>query len=55
MHYDRGMANSNAHRTLENMVQRGISKETITTFEYAGLNIERWLHGFDNVTDRRKK
>ncbi|ABO50685.1 carbonic anhydrase [Desulforamulus reducens MI-1] len=50
-HYDCGMANINPHRTLENMVQRGISKETITTFEYAGLNIERWLHGFDNVTD----
>ncbi|MFZ5643079.1 MAG: beta-class carbonic anhydrase [Bacillota bacterium] len=54
-HHDCGMANINPVDTLKKIVSRGISEQTISTLEYAGLNLHKWLHGFDNVVESVKK
>jgi carbonic anhydrase len=31
--------------------ERGIKEETISTLRYAGIDLEGWLKGFNNVED----
>jgi carbonic anhydrase len=50
-HYDCGMSGLKAEPVIESMMERGISEETIDTLTYSGINIKKWLHGFDNVTE----
>lgn len=50
-HYDCGMSGLKAEPVIENMKERGISEETIDTLTYSGIDIKKWLHGFDNVTE----
>lgn len=54
-HHDCGMANINPDATIAKMVNRGVAQDTITTLEYSGLDIHKWLHGFENVTDSVKQ
>ncbi|SMC88881.1 beta-class carbonic anhydrase [Papillibacter cinnamivorans] len=48
-HLDCGMQHLDADRVLENMLRRGISKETLELVEYCGVNYHRWLEGFESV------
>ena len=51
-HHDCGMSNINPQATVDKMMtEGGISAQTISTLQYAGINIHRWLHGFDSVYD----
>jgi carbonic anhydrase len=50
-HYDCGMSGLKAEPVIESMKKRGISTETIDTLTNSGINIKKWLHGFDNVTE----
>jgi carbonic anhydrase len=50
-HHDCGMSGLKAEPVIENMKSRGISDETINTLSYSGININNWLHGFDNVKE----
>lgn len=50
-HHDCGMANINPDQTLSKIIARGIPEQTITTLEYSGLNIRKWLRGFANVSE----
>ena len=50
-HYDCGASRSSAERILANAEKRGISADTITTLRAAGIDLDGWLHGFDNVED----
>jgi carbonic anhydrase len=34
---------------------RGISEETFDTLQHAGIDLENWLVGFDNVADGVRK
>ena len=46
------MSNINPGATMEKMMSEGgISAQTISTLQYAGINLHRWLHGFDSVYD----
>ena len=54
-HHDCGMANINPDATLRKMINQGISDQTISTLEYSGLNIRKWLRGFESVSDSVKK
>lgn len=54
-HYNCGMSNLNVEMTLEKAMQRGISSETITTLCNAGIDIKRWLHGFNSVEESVKE
>jgi len=53
-HYDCGMNNLKAESVMASMREQGISEETLQTLTYSGIDIHRWLHGFDNVTDSVK-
>ncbi len=53
-HYDCGMGNIDPQQILAMAHERGISPDTIATLRYAGINLEAWLKGFDNVEDSVK-
>lgn len=53
-HYDCGMASLKAEDTLMKMKERGVSQENLELLHYAGVNFEKFLHGFDCVEDSVK-
>lgn len=50
-HHDCGMSGLKAEPVIDSMLSRGVKDETIDTLTYSGINIKKWLHGFDNVTE----
>ncbi len=54
-HYGCGMNNLNAENTIKKAIDRGISKDVIATLSSAGIDIKKWLHGFDSVDDSVKE
>jgi carbonic anhydrase len=50
-HTDCGMGSMNPNIIKEKFKAEGIKDETIKTLEYYGINLEKWLKGFDDVTD----
>jgi carbonic anhydrase len=50
-HHDCGMIGLNASRVLEKAQQRGVSTEMIETLRHAGIDMDRFLRGFDDVHD----
>jgi carbonic anhydrase len=53
-HYDCGMSNVNPDRFISSMKDRGIKDETLDTLKYSGLDLMKWLKGFDSVEDSVK-
>ncbi|MFC3769159.1 beta-class carbonic anhydrase [Paenibacillus sp. GCM10012303] len=53
-HYDCGMSNLNPLRMKEKFLERGIEERTLEILENSGLHIERWLRGFEDVTESIK-
>ncbi|MFC5587842.1 beta-class carbonic anhydrase [Sporosarcina soli] len=51
MHHGCGMNNINSVETIKKMQEGGVSKQTFDTLEFAGIDIEKWLAGFENVED----
>lgn len=50
-HHNCGMTGLNPEEIIQHMIERGVSTDTITTLKHSGLNLMRWLTGFDNVKD----
>jgi carbonic anhydrase len=50
-HHNCGMTGINPEVIVQHMEERGVSSDTITTLKHSGLNLMRWLTGFDNVRD----
>ncbi|MCE2849635.1 MAG: beta-class carbonic anhydrase [Roseiflexaceae bacterium] len=50
-HHDCGMGSIDPQHILSMARERGISQDTISTLRYAGINLEAWLKGFDNVEE----
>lgn len=50
-HYDCGMRGLNAKAFLDKAEQFGIPEDRITTLRHAGVDLDNWLTGFDNVED----
>lgn len=50
-HHDCGMSNLQSNDILKLVRERGITSDTIATLRYAGIDLEGWLKGFDNVED----
>ncbi|CAG7648462.1 beta-class carbonic anhydrase [Paenibacillus allorhizosphaerae] len=50
-HYDCGMSSINPQKMKDKFLERGIEEETLTILEHSGLHIERWLRGFDDVSE----
>jgi len=47
-HHDCGMKNMDAFTLIEKMEKRGITQDKINTVLIDGVNIRKWLSGFDN-------
>ncbi|SFC21640.1 beta-class carbonic anhydrase [Clostridium uliginosum] len=54
-HHSCGMSNIDTSNTINKIIERGISKDTLSTLEYAGINLKSWLHGFGCVHDSVKE
>ena len=50
-HYDCGMQGLEAQKLVSKMTDRNIDKEKIDFISYCGVDVNKWLKGFDNVED----
>jgi len=50
-HHGCGMCNLDTDNLLNKIVARGISNETISTLSNAGIDVKKWLHGFESVEE----
>ena len=50
-HYGCGMMGLNCASVLEKARRRGVSEEVLETLENAGVDLGRWLRGFERVED----
>ncbi|MFD1019164.1 beta-class carbonic anhydrase [Thalassobacillus hwangdonensis] len=48
-HYGCGMTGMNATPVVEKALDQGMEKSTLESLEYAGVDVEKWLKGFDDV------
>ncbi|WP_300381638.1 carbonic anhydrase [Clostridium sp.] len=53
-HHKCGMCNLDTDELLEKIINRGIKKEILDTLYNGGINVEKWLHGFDSVEESIK-
>jgi carbonic anhydrase len=47
-HHGCGMTGLSCARVLQKALDRGVSQRTIQTLEHAGVDLQRWLTGFDS-------
>lgn len=50
-----GMSNLNTKKLVSKMIDRGIKEDTLSTLNSAGINVEKWLHGFETVEESVKE
>ncbi|HZN68516.1 MAG TPA: carbonic anhydrase [Tepidisphaeraceae bacterium] len=50
-HHGCGMTGLSCARILDKAVARGVSPETLATLGNAGIDLQRWLTGFEQVED----
>ena len=50
-HYNCGMTGLSCARVLEKAKSRGVGEEVFATLQNAGIDLQRWLVGFDHVED----
>ncbi|MFC4766715.1 beta-class carbonic anhydrase [Effusibacillus consociatus] len=53
-HHDCGMQSVERDVFVDKLIKRGISPKTVSMMEHAGIELDRWLHKFDNVYDSVK-
>lgn len=54
-HHDCGMYKMDAKKLLSDMIEKGVSKDTIHTLQNAGIDLHSWLKGFDCITEGIKE
>ncbi|OAS13944.1 beta-class carbonic anhydrase [Paenibacillus oryzisoli] len=54
-HYDCGMTGLNSETVIANAKSRGISDDVIETLGHAGIDLKRWLTGFEHVREGIEK
>nr|WP_306220243.1 carbonic anhydrase [Cohnella sp. WQ 127256] len=50
-HHNCGMTGINPDNVVAHMKERGIEEHVIHTLRHSGINLNRWLTGFDNVRE----
>jgi carbonic anhydrase len=50
-HHGCGMTGLSCARVLDKAVARGVSEETLATLSNSGIDLKRWLTGFERVED----
>lgn len=48
-HHDCGMTGLSCARIIKSARERGISDDTLDTLKHSGIDLEKWLVGFDTV------
>lgn len=55
-HHNCGMNSVDPKETLQKMIKNNVTSSSIlSTLEYTGIDLEQWLHGFENVEDMVKE
>lgn len=54
-HYDCGMSVIDSNCVMKKMMARGVREETLATLQRAGIDLHRWLRGFDCVEQSVKQ
>lgn len=54
-HHECGMTGLNADKIIEKASSKGVSEQTIEALSNAGIDLARWLTGFDDVTQGVRK
>lgn len=54
-HYGCGMSNLDTKSLVNKMIERGIKEEIISTLNNAGVDVEKWLHGFESIEESIKE
>jgi carbonic anhydrase len=54
-HYDCGMTGLRSDQVLEKIRQRGVTDDVLETLRTAGIDLNRWLTGFENIEDGVKQ
>ncbi|NQX64734.1 carbonic anhydrase [Paenibacillus alba] len=54
-HYDCGMTGLNSDHVIANAKKRGISDDVIATLGHSGIDLSRWLAGFEHVREGIEK
>lgn len=54
-HHGCGMSNLDTNSLVNKMIDRGIKPETISTLNNAGIEVQKWLHGFESVEESIKE
>lgn len=50
-HYDCGVCNLDTTGMIDLMKERGIDESVISNLFHSGIDINKWLHGFDDVLE----
>ncbi|WP_221563493.1 carbonic anhydrase [Alkalihalobacillus sp. TS-13] len=50
-HHQCGMSSIEPEKMIGHFKERGISEDTINTLKHSGLDLEKWLSGFDSVEE----
>jgi len=50
-HHGCGMSNLNTNSIIGKILDRGVTKETISTLYNSGIDVGKWLHGFETVEE----
>jgi carbonic anhydrase len=54
-HHGCGMSNLDINSIMDKIIHRGVTKETISTLYNSGIDVGRWLHGFESVEESIKE
>lgn len=46
-----GMCNLNTENLINKIINKGVSIETINTLSNSGIDVKKWLHGFESVEE----
>ena len=50
-HHECGMTGLNSDSVIQKARDRGVSDAVLSTLRHAGIDMQQWLRGFDNVQD----
>jgi len=48
-HHDCGMTGLNSEMIVESAIEKGIDEDIVETLKHSGIDLRKWLRGFDNV------
>ena len=54
-HHGCGMSNLNTDSIMSKILDRGVTKETISTLYNSGIDVGKWLHGFETIEESVKE